>query len=209
MNSFAAASANRRSQRVSDILEFLANSWPGERLSLGDIVSALGDRGYGILLFVLALPGAIPGVAAFAAIPLALVALQMTIGMPRPWLPRFLAERSISRRDFAAMAARALPYLTRIERLLKPRLAVVTGLVGERLIGVTCVALALLLMIPILFNVPLAIPVAVMALAVIERDGLFAAVGLIAGVAVIGLVGVLGWASVEGALQLAGKYLGM
>jgi hypothetical protein len=209
VNSFAAASANGRSQRVSDILEFLANSWPGERLSLGDILSALGDRGYGILLFVLALPGAIPGVAAFAAIPLALVALQMTIGMPRPWLPRFLAERSISRRDFAAMAARALPYLTRIERLLKPRLAVVTGLVGERLIGVTCVALALLLMIPILFNVPLAIPVAVMALAVIERDGLFAAVGLIAGVAVIGLVGVLGWASVEGALQLAGKYLGM
>ena len=60
-----------------------------------------------------------------------------------------------------------------------------------------------------LFNVPLAIPVAVMALAVIERDGLFATIGLVAGVAVIGLVAVLGWASVEGALQLAGKYLGM
>ena len=209
MNSTMAATANVRSRRVSDILEFLASSWPGERLSLGDIVGALGDRGYGLLLFVLALPGAIPGIAAFAAVPLALVALQMAIGLPRPWLPRVLAERSMSRRDFAAMASRALPYLSRIERLLKPRLALVTGPIGERLIGVTCVALALLLMIPILFNVPLAVPVAVMALAVIERDGLFAAIGLAAGVAVIAFVGVLGWASVEGALQLAGKYLGM
>jgi hypothetical protein len=209
VNSTTAATANGRSERVSDILAFLAGSWPGERLALGDIVRALGDRGHGILLFVLALPGAIPGVAAVAAVPLALVALQMAIGMPRPWLPRFLADRSVSRRDFAAMAGRALPHLARVERLLRPRLAVATGPVAERLIGLTCLVLALLLMVPILFNVPLALPVAIMALAVIERDGLVALIGLVCGIIIIGLVAVLGWASIEGALQLAGKYFGM
>lgn len=209
MNDSKAGSRNSTSKRVSDILASLAESWPGERLSLGDIVRELGDRGHGILLFVLALPGAIPGIATFAAVPLTLVAVQMAIGLPRPWLPRFLADRSLARRDFAAMVARAVPYLRRLERLLKPRFTAVVGPVGERLIGLICVILALLLTIPILFNVPLALPVAIMALAVIERDGLFAAIGLAGGIIVIGLVAVLGWASVDGALQLAGKYLGM
>jgi hypothetical protein len=209
VNEKTARSSAGPSRRVSDILEVLAKGWPDERLTLGDLVNALGDRGYGILLFVLALPGAVPGVAAIAAIPLFLVSLQMAIGLRRPWLPRLLTARSLSRAEFAAVVGRALPYLRRVERLLQPRLGIITGRIGERLLGVACLVLAMLLAVPILFNVPLAVPIAIMALAVLERDGLFAAIGLAAGIAVIGLVAGLGWASVQGALQLAGKYLGM
>lgn len=209
MNDGTARALRGNSKRVSDVLHSLADSWPGERLSLGDIVRELGDRGHGILLFVFALPAAIPGISSFAAVPLTLVAVQMAIGLPRPWLPRIMADRSMARGDFASMVQRARPYLQRVERLLKPRLGIVTGVVGERIIGVVCVVLALLLTVPILFNIPLAVPLAIMALAVIERDGLFASIGLAAGIAVIGLVAALGWASVEGALQLAVKYLGM
>lgn len=209
MNDRAAKAPDGLPQRVSDLLAELAKTWPHERVSLGDVTRLLGERGYGVLLFVLALPGAVPGVASIAAIPLALVALQLAIGLPRPWLPRFLAARSLSRTDFARMVERTAPHLTRIERLLRPRIMILTGPLGERVIGVMCLVLALLLTVPILFNWPLVLPIALMALAVLERDGIFAVIGFTVGCVVLGVLLGVGWVSIQEGLQLAGKYLGM
>lgn len=209
MNDRAANAPGGPPQRVSDLLAELSKTWPHERVSLGDVTQLLGDRGYGVLMLVLALPGAVPGLSSIAAIPLTLVALQLAIGLPRPWLPRFLAARSLARTDFARMVARVEPHLTRIERLLRPRFALLTGAIGERFMGVTCLALALLLTVPILFNLPLIVPIALMSLALLERDGLFAAIGLVGAVLVLGTVVGVGWVSIQEGLQLAGKYLGM
>jgi hypothetical protein len=209
VNTSAADMLRARPQRVSDLLDHLARTWPGERISLGDITQLLGDRGYGVLMLVLTLPCLVPGISSIAAVPLALVTLQLAIGLPRPWLPRFLADRSLSRADFSRMVERALPHLTRIERLLRPRLTALTGPVGERVIGLACLALALLLTVPILFNVPLVVPIALMSLAVLERDGALGAVGLLAGCLALGAVVGIGWVSLQEGLQLAGKYLGM
>jgi hypothetical protein len=209
VNARAAEAPDAPPQRVSDLLQLLSRTWPHERVSLGDVTRLLGDRGYGVLMFVLALPGAVPGLSSIAAIPLALVAVQLAIGLPRPWLPRFLAARSLSRTDFARMIERVEPYLMRVERLLRPRFVVLTGPLGERLMGVMCLVLALLLTVPILFNLPLIVPIALMSLALLERDGVLAAIGLIAGCLVLGAVVGLGWVSIQEGLQLAGKYLGM
>lgn len=209
MNDTAAETLRARPQRVSYLLDQLARTWPGERISLGDITRLLGDRGYGVLMLVLALPGALPGISSIAAVPLALIALQLAIGLPRPWLPRFLADRSLSRADFSRMVERTLPYLAWIERLLRPRLTVLAGPVGERVMGLVCLALALLLTIPVLFNLPLVVPIALMSLAVLERDGVLAAIGLLAGCLALGAVVGIGWVSLQEGLQLAGKYLGI
>jgi hypothetical protein len=209
VNDRAAIAPDGRPQRVSDLLVELASTWPHERVSLGDVTQLLGERGYGVLMLVLALPGAVPGVASIAAIPLALVALQLAIGLPRPWLPRFLAARSLSRTEFARMVERVAPHLSRIERLLRPRLVVLTGPVGERVIGVACLVLALLLTVPILFNWPLVVPIALMALGVLERDGVFAVIGFAVGCIVLGTILGVGWVSIQEGLQLAAKYLGM
>jgi hypothetical protein len=199
---------NRR--RVSEILAALAHDWPKERLTLGDIEAALGDRGFGLLMFVFALPGIVPGVAALASIPLILLALQLTLGFSRPWLPRLLANRSVARADFVGMVGQALPRVKRFERILRPRYLLLTSPAFERLIGGACLLLALLLPLPIPFtNIPVALPIAIMALAVLERDGVYALVGLVAGFLVIGLITTLGWVSIQEVLQWAGKYLGM
>src|SRR5262245_28554194 len=155
-----AADASGPPQRVSDLLGDLARTWPHERVSLGDVTRLLGERGYGVLMFVLALPGAVPGISSIAAIPLTLVAVPLAIGLRRPWLPRFLAARSLSRADFARMVERTAPYLTRVERLLRPRLALLTGPIGERVMGIMCLVLALLLTVPVLVNLPLVVPIA-------------------------------------------------
>jgi hypothetical protein len=209
VNDRAAKAPGSPPQRVSDLLAELSKTWPHERVSLGDVTQLLGGRSHSVLMLVLALPGAVPGVASLAAIPLALVALQLAIGLPRPWLPRFLAARSLSRTEFARMVERVSPHLTRIERLLRPRLTVLTGPLGERLIGAMCLLLALLLTVPILFNWPLVVPIALMALAVLERDGVFAVIGFTAGCVVLGVLFGVGWVSIQEGLQLAGKYLGM
>lgn len=209
MNARAAEAPDAPPQRVSDLLQSLSRTWPHERVSLGDVTRLLGDRGYGLLMLVLALPGAVPGVSSIAAIPLALVAVQLAIGLPRPWLPRFLATRSLSRTDFARMVERVTPHLTRVERLLRPRLTVLTGPIGERVMGVLCLILALLLTIPILVNLPLVVPIALMSLAIIERDGVFAIAGFAVGCIVLGTLVGISWVSIQGGLQLAGKYLGM
>ena len=209
MNDKAAEALEAPPQRVSDLLDHLSRTWPHERVSLGDVTRLLGERGYGVLMFVLVLPGAVPGVASIAAIPLTLVAVQLAIGLPRPWLPRVLAARSLSRAEFARMVERVAPYLRRIERLLRPRFMLLTGRIGERLIGLMCLILALLLTVPILFNWPLVVPIALMALAVLERDGVFAVIGFAVGCAVLGLILGVGWVSIQEGLQLAGKYLGM
>lgn len=209
MNDKAAEALEAPPQRVSDLLDHLSRTWPHERVSLGDVTRLLGERGYGVLMFVLVLPGAVPGVASIAAIPLTLVAVQLAIGLPRPWLPRVLAARSLSRAEFARMVERVAPYLRRIERLLRPRFMLLTGRIGERVIGLMCLILALLLTVPILFNWPLVVPIALMALAVLERDGVFAVIGFAVGCAVLGLILGVGWVSIQEGLQLAGKYLGM
>ncbi len=209
MNNTAAETPGAVPQRVSELLDLLARSSPEERISLDDITRLLGDRGYGVLMLVLALPGAVPGISSIAAVPLALVALQLTIGLPRPWLPRFLADRSLSRAEVLRMAERVKPHLKRIERLLRPRLAVLTGSIGERVIGAVCLALALLLTVPVLFNLPLVVPIALMALAVLERDGIVAAIGVVAGCVALATVAIVGWVSLQQGLQLAGKYFGM
>ena len=84
---------NEKRQRISEILVGLAGDGSGH-LTLGEVVAALGDRGYGLLIFVLTLPNLlpiyIPGLSAVFGIPLALIALQMMMGQPRPWLPAAL-----------------------------------------------------------------------------------------------------------------------
>ena len=124
MNARAAETPGAPPQRVSDLLQLLSRTWPHERVSLGDVTRLLGDRGYGVLMFVLWHCRALsPACGARSRDALGIrCAVQLAIGLPRPWLPRFLAARSLSRTDFARMIERVEPYLMRVERLLAPPL---------------------------------------------------------------------------------------
>jgi hypothetical protein len=75
--------------------------------SLGDLRDALGDRGFGVLLFIFALPNLmpvnIPLLSALLGAPLVLLAAQLTYGRHKPWLPQWLTRQSISRQNFEAV----------------------------------------------------------------------------------------------------------
>ena len=186
-------------RRLGEILAELA-ARPAPDLTLGELIESVGDRGYGLLIAALALPNVLPiylpGLSAVFGLPLVFVALQLTLGRQKLWLPPALGRRSIARATFARMAGAVAPWLARLERALRPRWPEFLGPTAERLAGLLTILLGLLLSLPIpLTNIPLAIPLVLIGLGLAERDGLVLAIGLALGaivaIAVLALTGAL------------------
>jgi hypothetical protein len=177
-----------KSRRTSELLRDFVAEAGGARISLGGLRDALGDRGFGVLLFVFALPNLVPVniplLSAVLGLPLVLLAAQLSYGRHKPWFPDWLTDQTFPRRGFDAVVARALPALERAERLLRPRLTVLFSWTGERLIGIAILVLALVLTLPIPFaNWLPACAIAIIGLAIVEKDGVAILVGLAVGAA--------------------------
>lgn len=180
---------------LSALLQGLAQQPGHERIAVRDLIDALGERALGALLFLFAVPNVLPvppGTSAVLGLPLVVLAAQLMLGR-RPWLPAVLAGRSISQADFAATVQRILPWVQRGERLLRPRLAWLVQPPLEYAIGAVCLVLAIVLTLPVpLGNVLPAVAISLLALALVERDGLCMLAGLgvalLAGAVVSGVV---------------------
>jgi hypothetical protein len=195
-----------REPTAAEALVTLAFGYSGERISIGEIVDALAERGFGLLILLLALPTTLPitppGISAIAGFPIAFIALQMTIGFPRPWLPHRVRRRSILTSDLQKVVRGSLGIVTRLERVLKPRLAFLTGWPQERLVGLLVATLGLMLASPIPFtNIPLSIAIIFLALGLIEQDGLMTLIGVVGGLASITFLvymSVISWDAMSG-----------
>lgn len=175
-----------RAERLSDILARLAQPAEGS-VTLGEVLAAVGERSFGALLVILAIPnmvaGLIPGVSIVLGLPLLLVSLQLLLGADQPWLPRRLTQLQIQRADLRRVVERTRKVLRRLERALQPRLEFLTASWAERLIGFGCVALSILVFLPIPFaNLVPATGIMLFGFSMLERDGLMA-------LAAFGLVG--------------------
>jgi hypothetical protein len=170
-------------RKVSQIIgELAASSKP--YVKLADLLAVLDERAFGVLMLILSLPnavglGAIPGLSTVFGVPQIFVAIQMIVGAPRPWLPDFVLQRSITMKDFRTMVEKAEPHLLRIEKLLRPRLAVMSSTLVERLLGLILLMLSIIVALPIPFaNQPPAIAQGLIALGLIERDGVVVLIGV-------------------------------
>jgi hypothetical protein len=175
-------------RRTSALLRDFVATAPGPRVSLGLLRDALGERGFGVLLFIFALPNLIPVniplLSALLGLPLVLLGAQLSYGRHKPWFPAWLTNQTFSHERFAAIVTRALPSLERAERLLRPRLTFLLSWTGERLIGIAILVLALVLALPIPFaNWLPACAIAIIGLALVEKDGVAVLAGLAVGVA--------------------------
>lgn len=178
---------------ASRLLTEFAMQWQGDRVRLRDVIGVLDDRAYGLLLLVLAapniVPNPIPGLSGMLGVPLILVAGQLMLGLRQPWLPGILADRSMSNPGFRAIVARIIPTLQRVERLLHPRLRWLCTPPFEQLLAGFCVILAVILALPIpLGNTPTALAISLIALGLIEHDGLAIAAGVVVGIGSIAIV---------------------
>lgn len=197
-------------RRASDILEDFAAHAHGDTITVGDLTRLLGDRAYGMLLLLLALPNIIPlpGLSTAVGVPMIVLGAQLALGWPAPRLPRRLNDVAFSKETLLAVLAKAKPYVERVERRIRPRLPLFAEGPGERLAGFAVMLLAAVLSLPIVFgNLPPAAAIALIALGLIENDGAAVLAGLLLGAAAVVFVGLLVFGLGEAALFLVAQLL--
>jgi hypothetical protein len=174
---------------IAAALRRLSEEHRGERFAVADLLAALGDQGFGLLILLLALPNVLPGpmIPAFSvpfALGIALLGLQLAVGWHSPRLPGWLKRLSVERRRFERFVLRTEPVLFRLERRLRPRPSGLTEGPGERLVGVSLIALSLILALPVPFgNAPMGLGIIIIALGLLEGDGRALVIGLAASLA--------------------------
>ena len=110
-----------------------------------------------------------------------ILALQLIAGRPSVWLPETLNNRSVDRASFARIVHYSLPWIARIERLARPSFWPGATASVDRLLGLACLVMALLLFLPIPFanGIP-ALAIISLGLALSERDGIWLVAGFMA-----------------------------
>ncbi|HEU4618187.1 MAG TPA: exopolysaccharide biosynthesis protein [Gammaproteobacteria bacterium] len=156
-----------------------------EKVTVDDILKAVGRRSFGPLLLVTGLLAAspisaIPGMPTTLGVLVALIAVQMLLRRDRFWLPQWIVRRKVSREKFCKGLGWMRKPALFIDRFLRPRLEVVTNQGGLYTIALLCSLIGVAM--PSLEIVPFSAHIAGLALtafglSLIAHDGL---VGLIA-----------------------------
>lgn len=172
---------------VVDTLREIANTSTDDKISVDAFSKGLGRRSYGLLLVTLNLPNLIPLPLPLLSIifgfPLALVALQMAMGLERPWIPPFIRARGIGKKELLYFCDQADKRYGWFHKFIHPRWIALTRGTNVRLIGLVICVLASVMVLPIPFgNLVLAIPIAILSLGLLERDGAFVLAGFVLGV---------------------------
>jgi hypothetical protein len=153
-------------------------------LTVGEALQTMGQSGFGFVMLLLSLPAMIPIPGPFGLVfgsALAIVALQFAFGVRSLWLPSLLRNRRIPARAFGSLQRYASPMLSKIERLVRPgRMKALTGRRLPYLLALPVFALAVAVALPIPFgNLAPVAAICVMAIGLVERDGLLVMLGLL------------------------------
>jgi len=177
----------------------LADAGGEAGLTLGEIRDRLDERGFGLLILILSIPCLVPalyGVPQVLGLPIILLAGQMLIGMKEPWLPGALLRRRAPASWLTRMADFAEKRMGWFERFSRPRLSFLAKGLGERLAAAFMILATLTIVLPMTNTVP-SVGLALMAVGLIQRDGLFVAGGMAVA---------LGWATFLAVIVLGVVY---
>ena len=171
-----------------------------EGLTLREIRDELDERGFGLMILILAIPCLVPalyGVPQIVGIPILLLAGQMLAGRIEPWLPEAVLKRRVSKAWLDRMADFATRRMGWFERLSRPRLTLFTVGWAERVVALFMILATVTIVLPMTNTVP-SVALTLLAVGLIQRDGLF----VLAGAAVA-----TGWATALATVAI-GFYVG-
>ncbi len=181
------------------------------QVSLASVLDLAGERVFGFLFVLLALPSALPVPAPGYSIPfgilLLILAVQLIIGRQRPWFPKKWLNHQIPIEKVRGFIRAGLSWLQRIELISRPRLTTVcTSFVGRVVIGCAIALMAISMMIPIPgTNTLPAIGIFITGFGLLDDDGVISVAGV--GVCLMGLtlslfILIFGYEAVKGAINL-------
>lgn len=155
-----------------------------KEVTLNEILEIAGERTFGFLFVLLALPSALPIPAPGYSVPFGIVmfllAVQLIVGSEQPWLPEKFRKRGFERKSVQGIIRKGLPWLKRIETVSRPRLTpVCTSRTGRVVIGLAIALMSISMMIPIpLTNTLPAMGIFVTGFGLLDDDGAISLAGL-------------------------------
>jgi hypothetical protein len=182
---------NHQTKKTSLIIaEIVEDCIEDETVTVDEFLGKMGHRAIALAILVFSLSavvaGVVPGFSTLMAIPIMFMALQMVLGRNTVALPKNIREKHISPKLIRGALAQSVPTLRWVEKFLRPRLLVLTHPMAERLVALIIFILAGVLSLPIPGgNFLPSIGISILALAMLERDGLL----LVLAVALVLLTG--------------------
>lgn len=184
---------------ASAILQKLHDEAPAGHFTLDWLMGSLQKQSFGLIMLVLAIVAAAPGISLVGGLLLLIPAFQMIAGRPTPVFPRWIADRPLPTQHLGAVVERAIPVLRYLEKAIHPRYPMPRG-ATKRTIGFAVVMLsARLILTPIPFsNILPALVIALISFAYVEEDGLMLSICLLVGFVVIAADLAIVWEIVHG-----------
>lgn len=155
------------------------------KVSLKEVLDLAGERTFGFLFVLLALPSALPIPAPGYSVPFGIVifllAVQLIAGRTRPWVPEGWKTRQFDLATVQKIIGAGIPWLRRLEAIARPRMTpVCTSLPGRTVIGIAIALMAVSMMMPIpLTNTLPAIGIFVTGFGLLDDDGVISLGGLV------------------------------
>jgi hypothetical protein len=171
-------------QHTSDlILAVIQQMKEKDSIRLQDIVVMLQGRTFGLAIVLFCIPNCLPipnivGLSAITGIPIIIIGLEMLAGRSQLWLPEILGKKSVPSKRLVVILSRSVPSILKIEKLVHPRLLAISNPISRRLLGAVFAILATIMSLPIpLTNMLPGWAMALMAIGLIERDGIMILMG--------------------------------
>ena len=138
------------------------------------VMAVLDDARFGRIFAVVI----IPGLSLIFGLPMIALATQMVMGGQTPIFPDIINCRTIPREALDKGIRKGLVWVERSQRYVRPRFLVLSSPNLDRVNGLVCLAMALMMAWPIPFlNLIPTVGILMVALGLLERDGLFVAIG--------------------------------
>jgi hypothetical protein len=156
---------------------------PPEAIRIEEILKLARERSFGLFLAVLSFPSALPlpapGYSTPFGVVILLLALQMLAGRATPWLPPWVLQTSIERKQFQKWVQAGIPWLQRLEQVARPRWnPVCTSRLGQVWLGTWMGLMGISMIIPVPgTNTLPAMGVFVTAFGLLEEDGILCSLG--------------------------------
>jgi hypothetical protein len=146
----------------------------GRYVTLEGLRDMLQDRAFGVMLFLVALITLvpIPGAGLVLGLLPAIIGLQLLVGMHRPWLPKWVLRHRMEKTKVLRGLEVLHELFGKFEAYAQPRWPWLFNPLLDRVNGAMIVIAALPILLPVpLSNLPPALALMVMALGLVEEDG--------------------------------------